>query len=265
MLEEHHYKSFTVVSPDLKRLIFEQLLDKSRSASDIKACRQLCAHRGDQVLGEMDCFAKFGWSIEAEFDESILLWHIATNLCYYTDLNKNSISVKNTKCEACKLLSDYMLYLLVMCPFMLPDGIGQIRFQDSCAEARVFFQDKKPITNRIQASEKLLQVSTEILPSEVKGDRSKSVLFDACRLANSLQSLEREEQWQCEKKWGMISLVWVEMLCHAANQCRWNHHATQLRRGGELLTHVWLLMAHFGITEHFKISQGYARAELVVS
>ena len=265
MLEEHHYKSFTVVSPDLKRLIFEQLLDKSRSASDIKACRQLCAHRGDQVLEEMDCFAKFGWSIEAEFDESILLWHIATDLCYYTDLNKNSISVKNTKCEACKLLSDYMLYLLVMCPFMLPDGIGQIRFQDSCAEARVFFQDKKPITNRIQASEKLLQVSTEILPSEVKGDRSKSVLFDACRLANSLQSLEREEQWQCEKKWGMISLVWVEMLCHAANQCRWNHHATQLRRGGELLTHVWLLMAHFGITEHFKISQGYARAELVVS
>ena len=35
--------------------------------------------------------------------------------------------------------------------------------------------------------------------------------------------------------------------------------------GGELLTHVWLLMAHFGITEHFRTSQGHARARLAVS
>ena len=150
----------------------------------------------------------------------------------------------------------YMLYLLVMCPFMLPNRIGQFRFLDSCAEAMEFFQDRKYITDRIQASEKLLQLSTEILPLEMKGDRHKSAKFDACRLAKSLQSLETEEQWESEKKWEMMSHVRVEMLCYAANQCRWNYHAKQLRRGRELLNHVWLLMAYFGITEHFKISQG---------
>ena len=158
----------------------------------------------------------------------------------------------------------YMLYLLVMCPFMLPNRIGQFRFLDSCAEAMEFFQDRKYITDRIQASEKLLQLSTEILPLEMKGDRHKSAKFDACRLAKSLQSLETEEQWESEKKWEMMSHVRVEMLCYAANQCRWNYHAKQLKCGRELLNHVWLLMAHFGITGHFKISQGYARAELVV-
>ena len=92
----------------------------------------------------------------------------------------------------------------------------------------------------------LLEVSTEVPPSKVKGDRSKSVLFEGCRLAKSLQCLE------IEKKWELVSHVWVEMLCYAANKCRWNHHAQQL------------LLAHCGITEQFQISKGHARAKLIV-
>lgn len=58
----------------------------------------------------------------------------------------------------------------------------------------------------------LLQVNTEIPPSKVKGDRSKSVLFDACRLAKSLQSLATAIEWDSAKKWELICRVWVEML-----------------------------------------------------
>lgn len=108
---------------------------------------------------------------------------------------------------------------------------------------------------KANACEKLLQVNTEVLPIKVKGDRSKSVLFDACRLAKSLRAMK-------EQKWGIMSLVWVEMLAYAATHCRGNHHIQQLRKGGELLTHVWLLMAHLGITEQFQIYQGHARAKL---
>jgi hypothetical protein len=92
----------------------------------------------------------------------------------------------------------------------------------------------------------------------VKGDRSKLVLFDGCRLAKSLKCLEPQ------KKWELLCHVWVEILCFAATKCRWNHHAQQLNWGGELFTHVWLLMAHLGITEQFQISKGHARAMLVV-
>lgn len=88
------------------------------------------------------------------------------------------------------------------------------------------------------------------------------MLFDACRLAHSLQSLKND--FGKQKMWKLVGQVWVEMLSYAACQCQWRDHAQQLRRGGELVTHVWLLMAHFGLTEQFQISQGYAKVKLSV-
>ncbi|KAL6134712.1 hypothetical protein ACLB2K_066940 [Fragaria x ananassa] len=265
LLERYRYRDLKGVSKELKNMIFEQLQQKSRSASNFEACKQLCARRGDWVLENEGCLDKLGWSIdEVEFDQSILLWHIATDICYHFDLNRNLNPDSNTNCEASKLLSNYMLYLLVMCPFMLPNGIGLIRFRDTCAEAEEFFKEKRIMKSETkQACTKLYNVCTDILPSKVKGDRSKSVLFDACRLAKALQSLKTEENWY-NQKWELMSQVWVEMLSYAANQCRWGDHAQQLRRGGELLTHVWLLMAHLGLTEQFQISEGHVRAKLIV-
>ncbi|KAH0982349.1 hypothetical protein GBA52_009526 [Prunus armeniaca] len=266
LLEKYRYQDSEDVSEELKNLIFTQLKEKSKSASNFDACKQLCARRGAQVLRDAKCLGRLGWTIfGVEFEQSILLWHIATDLCYNFDVKRNSNVVPNQNCKNSKQLSNYMLYLLVMCPFMLPNGIGQIRFQDTCAEAEDFFTERKSITDEEKACTMLLKVSTDISPSEVKGDRSKSVLFDACRLAKALQSMEVEGHWGTnEKKWELVSQVWVEMLSYAANRCRWSDHAQQLRRGGELLTHVWLLMAHLGLTEQFQISEGHKRAKLVV-
>ena len=79
-----------------------------------------------------------------------------------------------------------MLYLLVMRPIFLPNRIEQIRFQDTCAEADEFFYERKSIFDETQACIELLEVSTEIPPSIVKGDRNKSVLFDGCRLMHGV-------------------------------------------------------------------------------
>jgi len=92
----------------------------------------------------------------------------------------------------------------------------------------------------------------------LKGDRSKSVLFDACILAKELKNLK------APNKWYVMSEVWVELLCYAASHCRANTHAALLSKGGELITFVWLLMAHFGIGDQFQINEGHARAKLNV-
>ncbi|MED6109055.1 hypothetical protein PIB30_030006 [Stylosanthes scabra] len=256
------------VPEQLKTFIFEELLKMSHNASDIKACKKLCAHRGDRVLNEKNQH-EFDWSIEVEFDQSMLLWHIATDLCYYSEKSVELQSCESSKLLSnymmySKLLSNYMMYLLVRCPFMLPNGIGQIRFDDTCAEARELLLERKHIKKAKEACNMILDVNTEIPPSDVKGDRSKSVLFDACRLAKSLQDLETKKHWTKQEKWEMISRIWLEMLCHAASHCRGRDHARQLSKGGELLTHVWLLMAHLGITEQFQISQGHVRAKLIL-
>ena len=84
-----------------------------------------------------------------------------------------------------------------MCPFMLPMGLGMIKFRDTCAEVTQFFEEHKSIASysdmstldKSQACEILLNVNTQVQPTKVKGDRSKSVLFDARKLASELQAI----------------------------------------------------------------------------
>jgi hypothetical protein len=95
--------------------------------------------------------------------------------------------------------------------------------------------------------------------NEIKKHESNvSVLHDACKLAKELQFLEKpEKKWTNERKWRMISQIWVEMLTYAASNCGWKEHAQALTRGGELLTRVCLLMAHLGLREqHLTSSRG---------
>lgn len=282
LLERTRHRYRVDIPKGLKQLVFNQL--EARISSDVEANVQICTLRCDQtVLKDTKCFESTNG---VDFAQSILTWHIATDLCYVKDhSNQNEMSmleatewlrnyiitdqtssVENLrfKREISRLLSDYMLYLLIMCPFMLPSGLGTIRFQDTRAEAMEFFKDRKCFLGTKElACDKLLQINTEIAPSEVKGDRSKSVLFDACRLAKSLQSEEDENPGaENGEKWEKIFHVWVDLLSFSAANCDWKDHAEQLRRGGEFLTHVWLLMAHFGLTDHFQISQGYVRAKL---
>ncbi|XP_055960558.1 uncharacterized protein LOC126656745 [Mercurialis annua] len=101
MVEKNQYKVVGTVSPELKRMIFEQLLPKSRNPLDITISKQ----RGSHVLKDMGCFDKIEWSVESEFDQSILLWHIATDLCYEIDLRKSSNIIGNPICDESKSLA----------------------------------------------------------------------------------------------------------------------------------------------------------------
>ncbi|MBA0638496.1 hypothetical protein Godav_029198 [Gossypium davidsonii] len=252
--------------------------------------RDFCRQRGKSILQKYeDKLLELEWSIDVEFDQSFLIWHIATEICYNSDLQSDT---EIGQCrEASLLISKYLTYLLVFCPLMLPSGIGLIRFRDTEAEARRFFKERQASSsakqvNKItkycrkflrawrffkrrlcsscayqmsveEACSMLLHVKTDVDPTKVKGDKSKSVLFDACKLASTLERISDKNV-----KWEMIREIWLEMLTYAASQCGGTQHADQLRRGGELLTHVWLLMAHFGITEKLQISKGHARALL---
>ncbi|GLT90393.1 hypothetical protein SLE2022_083270 [Rubroshorea leprosula] len=303
IIEEYRYKEIDKFSADYRKLIFDHVRKKfmqfeeqrkeqqGRSTSSLEtALREVCGQRGKGVLDEYK--EKIGqvdleWSISVEFDQSILIWHMATEICYYEDKTGNLSEEGKTSREFSVHMSRYMLYLLVIYPFMLPVGIGLIRFRDTRAEAMEFFKEQLPTTTdggtycaaalaelrrkicssvkdveerRKTACESLLKVRTDVPPIKVKGDRSKSVLFDACVLASRLKTISGSDP---KVKWDLMRDMWLELLAYAACHCKGSDHGQQLRRGGELLTHVWLLMAHFGLTEQFQISQGHARARLV--
>jgi hypothetical protein len=260
------------VDKDLKELIFKQVKDKrSRydpDTGDFPVLLKLLEERGCSVLRRKDCFDKLGWSVtDVEFSHSLLTWHIATHVCYIDDSRKNGFA-KDQNCAMSTSLSNYMLYLLVQCPNMLATELSGTRYTDTRIHLhRLLFirNNHKEAENKISMDKldtlsfpkdqvkaffyELLRRPSTMLGGIEEQQEEKSALLDGCRLAMSLQSLETQDGWSNDKKWEMISELWVEMLMYAASHSGWKEHADALARGGELLTHVCLLMAHLGLSK----------------
>ncbi|XP_062013971.1 uncharacterized protein LOC133730387 [Rosa rugosa] len=275
MYSKHQHTVLEGVPIKMKQLIFEHLqdaklvVDNAEQNSKFQVRSQVLTWRGEHAVEKSGCtdkYVKHCAANEVPFETSIALWHVATDICFYNDVDKNQkASDPNSKSKVSKLLSDYMMYILAICPFMLPQGIGQILFRQICESATTFFDERRETISKTErlvgksASQVLYEMKSELNPrldefeSGDGGKLNNVVLLEGCVLAHKLQALETEESWTSEDKWGMISRVWIEMLCYAASQCGWTEHGQQLRRGGELLTHVSLLMANLGIGEQSKI------------
>ncbi|KAJ6289366.1 hypothetical protein OIU76_025226 [Salix suchowensis] len=258
-LEQQRYLTNVEVTGGLKEWVFNHFkkkLNKIQQETELGSYNigSLNTARGNLVLQKYG-HSGLNWSIEeVEFDRSILIWHIATEIC--CNLEDSADDIIRSKHHISKLLSEYMLYLLVMNPSMLPAGMGQFVFEDTCAEAVSFFSTK----GKLDVHKNLLEDYNTGLQQPGERYRSKnSVLSDACRLAQQLVDIPDKEQ-----KWSLVADVWVEMLAYVAYQSNGRQHADQLRGGGEFLTHVWLLMAHFGLTEHFQIPQRREVARLII-
>ncbi|CAL2251521.1 unnamed protein product [Prunus armeniaca] len=232
-LDEHPEWVYTfaeAVTEDVKKFLFKQLRIKSLEANNRRAAMEASSQR-----------------------ESVLLWHIATEL-YFAKKKHNADKERR---EICKLLSDYMFYLLVvmqhnmMAPFL---GNWHIVFQDTRAEAKRFFFKHK-ITDHGKACEKINAVEAKFRSAAVK-DKSKSVLFDACFLVKQLEEVEADP-------WKLMSPVWVELLSYASIKCRPIVHAHQPSRGGELLAFTWLLMNHLGLGTQFYELENQAGTKMV--
>nr|CAD1832895.1 unnamed protein product [Ananas comosus var. bracteatus] len=239
VLDETLYVRREEVTAKMKEFIFDKMKEAAREADGYEKIKEVCERRGAGALKKLELMndREIMKTVEVDFDQSLLLWHIATELCHYQD---NS-TTQGTQRRISVTLSEYLVYLLVKQPAMLSTaaGIGLLRFRDTCAEARRFFAMGGRQLTPEQARRHLVGVNTSVPPADVKGDRSKSVLFDACILSKKLGAMG-------ERKWEARA------------------HALQLSRGGELATAVWLLMAHVGLGKLYQIQAGDARATLIV-
>ena len=251
------------VGEALEIFIFNELRWKASNAKNIKAARDASSQRGYWALLQTSSCFELKWSIgEYQYAESLLLWHMATELLYIEDTQPSTGQLdSNTNRETCKLHSDYMSYLLVMKPKMMAPVLGnwQIVFQDTCAEAKRFFDKESkqpPRLDKVEACKRILAVKTKYRSVDVKGSVSKSVFFDGSLLAKQLKELKTD-------KWMLMSRVWVELMSYAAINCRPIVHAQQPSRGGELLTFIWLLMNHLGFGTQFYEQERQAKAKMV--
>ncbi|KAL7216894.1 hypothetical protein ACSBR1_028754 [Camellia fascicularis] len=85
-LDEMRYKEYESAEKvrELKKFIFQQLKGKALKAEDSKIAKEICSARGNWVLSQHLCPHQeilASVSEEVEYDESLLLWHVATELC----------------------------------------------------------------------------------------------------------------------------------------------------------------------------------------
>lgn len=168
------------------------------------------------------------------FDEMLITWHVATDLCYtYDDENDDD------ERQFSKLLSDYMLYLLIMQPHMMShsqeSGTAGSNFWHTCEHVIKFFKEMGLSLNARNIEEIIEKEACQLIPREMSTERPY-LLLTACSLAEVLKVHD--------KKWRAIGLVWVQILSFAADNCTTASHVTQLANGGEFLSLVWILLLH---------------------
>ncbi|KAH7862697.1 hypothetical protein Vadar_008276 [Vaccinium darrowii] len=176
--------------------------------------------RGEWTLLRYDVEQQFKWSIEEEFGQSIFIWHVATQVCYEFDYPK--FFGDEVKLKTVKILSDYMMYLLVACPYIFP------------------FCNK--YDNMMQDYADMKKIFRGVTLEGVENERDTTNIT----LAKTAQRLVEDMKGN-PKRWDIMGSMWAEMLCYAARECPLKNHIQELRRGDEFLTHVWLLLLHFGI------------------
>ncbi|XP_031271092.1 uncharacterized protein LOC116129494 [Pistacia vera] len=246
------YKKYCVkkdiqVPEELKELILQQM-------EEIKAQRdgQPFSESGQWLVERCYCLRDLEWSTQTDFGtqakkqttfgKTIITWHLATTVCYYLEDDQSEGTSTHSQREMSKNLSDYIMYLLAMQPDMLSIVIGDILFRGARAQVGEFVKTK-------QLKDEATLCSTIILDELIidenyfQGLPKNNMLTSQWNVLHQVQDLARKLQDR-EDRWRIISSVWVEILCHGASICPWTLHAEQLRRGGELLTHVWLLLEH---------------------
>ncbi|KAL6638718.1 hypothetical protein ACP70R_023577 [Stipagrostis hirtigluma subsp. patula] len=182
--------------------------------------------RGQLTMQQERCSQELCRTLQGPFDEVILKWHLATDICFYEGAAADHHHETATRCRE---ISNYMLSLLVAHPDMLMAGTRPAVFSNACKNLQKMFKgtelptDEGDLTREIHRKAQLLQDATAI----------EAFIQPASKLASQLLAMGSK------KRWKVMQGVWVEMLCFSASRCRGYLHAKSLGMGGEYLTYVW--------------------------
>ncbi|KAF7027850.1 hypothetical protein CFC21_039855 [Triticum aestivum] len=181
------------------------------------------------------------WSFKVAFDRSVLLWHIATDLCFHHP-NTSSTRGDAAATQHSREMSNYMIYLLCIRPEMLLPGTSPGLFDVASDALEDAFKGSKALLHKEETLALEIMDMGKSSSATAPAPAPGNLIPSACRLAEALMGLDDEE-----KRWRVIQGVWVEMLCYSAARCRGYLHAKSLGEGVEYLSYVWLLWSFMGM------------------
>ncbi|PPR94321.1 hypothetical protein GOBAR_AA26346 [Gossypium barbadense] len=209
----------------------------------------------------------------AGLTRTIFIFHIATKLIYYNAVQIGR-PVRSSSCRISNILSDYMLYLVLVRPAMLPKDFGETTKESFVPDKKkpdlIRKESQRMALNFFEGGDLDITTATKLFTTgllaitdpECHGLRVgarnhdklvRSIVFEGGHLA--------QPNWpnQTGPVIGEIKSPSQEPdrngKCSRTKHCSWEEHALALRQGGELLTYVSLLLAHFGLSHYIEPEQ----------
>ncbi|KAK3129411.1 hypothetical protein QOZ80_6BG0479050 [Eleusine coracana subsp. coracana] len=209
---------------------------------DAQSYRRFNNFRGQWTVSRHKIYGEqMRWSLQAPFDQSVLVWHLATELCLYHPRTTATAYDVLPAARCSRLISRYMIYLLLIRPEMLMPGSRQGLFTASCDDIELMLKRRR---GNEPSSQDVRKIAEHILDAAQSPSTNVGTLIPrACNLAKELMELLDDE----EQRWKVIQGVWLEMLCCSAGRCRGYLHARSMGEGVEFLSVVWLLLSRLGM------------------
>ncbi|CAO2189096.1 unnamed protein product [Urochloa humidicola] len=145
--------------------------------------------RGQVTIQQEGCDVELCSTLEAPFDESVLVWHIATDVCYYQGASQAS----HLKAAAsCREISNYLVYLLVTSPDMLMAGTRASILSDASEELRSMFKSDKTLPSEGDLTR---EIHRRAQPSR-DAAATEAFVPRASKLASQLLALDGDKRWK---------------------------------------------------------------------
>ncbi|KAF8665244.1 hypothetical protein HU200_054140 [Digitaria exilis] len=136
-------------------------------------------------------------SLRMPFDESVLLWHLATEFCYFEHVGTGSDATRHSR-----VISNYMAYLLLVNPEMLMPGARRSLFTAAYSELEPsgYVVELEPVETMLESPPKTKDEMARKIIQNVKSTiGSDDHVHRAWELAHELMELAREVAEEKEK------------------------------------------------------------------
>nr|GMC49928.1 uncharacterized protein LOC109190268 [Ipomoea batatas] len=186
------------VDENLKAMIFNEIKKKAARADTDENAEEIYSYRGESVLEDcQQCREKIRPRIAgAQYDNVVLMWHIATEICYFT-AQKEEL---DPNVEICRKVSEYLAYLLMMegkITSAVPGNVG-MRFRDIC------WQEVRDTHLHLRQYIRMKKIDEDQMPEWERKRKRREEIEKKKEELKQMKSFYRYPEYQ-------INSVWKEM------------------------------------------------------
>ncbi|CAL5027980.1 unnamed protein product [Urochloa decumbens] len=231
------YSRSTPISPEIKRLVAEQVFKRDHTLDT--SPYHILNSWGRAALMRWGCNDALSFSVvDIELEESILIWHIATNIF----LSAGNLLWDVGLVEAVRALSNYMLPppAIRNAYIKLCSDISVLQYNSTEHLAFILYNYGKVLNT---GGSTVTFVCTTMSEHRRRSLHDNQTLKAGSKLGAMLLDMESSHEVH-EDVLQLVAQGWVEILCYAGYRCTTNSHSKQLSNGGDLITVAALLLEH---------------------